>query len=281
MIYSTLTAVQQEGRKTTLTTLPPEIRCKIYDYLFDALYRVEITKSKSQSSENDNQKKNKDKHLTHTRLRARNPRTQLPPPQTKHQPHFTPLPLSLILSCKTIYRETILRLYTQTQFVFSTTRTLSRFVHAANPTTLATAIHHVELNHVMYNEPRLLAFRVFKHRADLAFYLACEDLAIACRGLRVLHVDMRIGDWPVRMALGERWSWPLLTFERYGNLLEWAGVRLRLPGWKGEERVLTDVAREVERRVMRGEAFQGREDERSKREVGGRVRAGKVLRVVF
>lgn len=131
----------------------------------------------------------------------------------------------------------------------------------------------------MYNEPRLLGFRVFKHRADLAWYCACEDLAVACKSLKVLHVNMRIWDWPIRLELGERWSWPLLVFERYGNKLDFANVRLEMCRF-GEEK-LKDVAREVEKRIMRPEAWQIREDERLARELNGRGKKGRVLKLVF
>lgn len=266
--HSTIDIQPDPRQKTTLTTLPPELRYKIYDYLF-TLYRVEVTQKTKQ----------RENRLSHTRLRPRNPNSQLSPPETKHRPDYPPLPYALVLSCKTVYRETVLRLYSQTQFSFRTTRALSRFLHTTPRSTLETALYHIELTQTMYHEPRLLAFRIFKHRADLAFYSACEDLAVRCRALRVLHVELRVGDWPVRMEVGERWSWPLLVFEKVGNRVQWARVRLSVPGWKGDR--LEGVEREVERSVLGDEAFRAREVERERVAREGRVRAGKVLRVVF
>ena len=222
------------------------------------------------------------RRLYHQPLRPRNPQTQSPFYNSYHnekqQQQQRALPLSLIRSCKTIYRETILHLYTNTQFVFSSTRALSRFLHTTSPDA-KTCIRHVELNHIMYNEPRLQHHRLFKHRSDLVWYLAVEDLAVSCKGLRVLHVHLRIWDWPIRLEVGERWSWPLLTFERYGNRVDFASVWLEM-GRFGNE-ALRRVAMEVERRVMVPERFRVREEERVAREARGNVKASRVLKLVF
>lgn len=200
------------------------------------------------------------------------------PPFSSHNRksrNYTPLPLSLILTCKTMYQETLLHLYTNTQFAFHNTRALTRFLHTTS-TQAQSAIHHIELNHTMY-EPHLLHHRLFKHRSDLAFYLSCEDLAIAATSLRVLHVNMRIWDWPIRLEVGERWSWPLLTFVRYGRALDFAKIRLEMCRF-GDEALKT-AAGEVEKKIMKAEAIREREEREIAR--AGVVRAGKVLRVVF
>lgn len=171
-----------------------------------------------------------------------------------------------------------MHLYANMQFVFNSTRALDRFLHTASAQEQE-VIQHIELNHTMYNEPRLLGFRVFKHRSDLAWYCACEDLAVACKSLKVLHISMKIWDWPIHLELGERWSWPLLVFERFGNKVDFASVALQM--CKFEEEKLKEMSREVEKRLMRSEAWQAREDERMTREVNGKVKANRVLRVVF
>lgn len=264
--------------KPSLITLPPELRWKIYNYIFQPSYRVAITRQKPKWTPSPTDTR---KRLYHTRLPYRNPKTQLNPHDSKHSQvvrRRNPLPISLIFSCKAIYHETILHLYANTQFVFNSTRALDRFLHTTSAQTQE-VIQHIELNHVMYNEPRLLRFRVFKHRSDLAWYCACEDLAVACKSLKVLHINMKIWDWPIHLELGERWSWPLLVFERFGNKVDFASVSLQM--CKFEEEKLKEMSREVEKRLMRSEAWQVREDERMARGINGKVKANRVLRVVF
>ena len=142
-----------------------------------------------------------------------------------------------------------------------------------------TCIRHVELNHIMYNEPRLQHNRLFKHRSDLAWYLAVEDLAVTCKGLRVLHVHLRIWDWPIRLEVGERWSWPLLAFERYGNRVDFADVWLEMDRFGLD--TLRSAATAVERRIMVPERFRAREEERLARRARGNLRARRTLKLVF
>lgn len=71
----------------------------------------------------------------------------------------------------------------------------------------------------------------------------------------------------------------MLTFERYGNRVDFASVWLEM-GRFGNE-ALRRVAMEVERRVMVPERFRVREEERVAREARGNVKASRVLKLVF
>ncbi|GES63030.1 hypothetical protein ATEIFO6365_0002072000 [Aspergillus terreus] len=246
--------------------LPSEIRWQIYSHLFPPR-RVEILRKRDTT---DPRRQNRYR-LYH---RARPPRRT----QTQ-QPLARPIagaarPLALALTCRTTYRETILQLYATTQFVFTATRAVARFLARTTPAAQA-AIRHVELAHVMYNEPRLSEFRRFKHRSDLAFFDVCVAMAQTWTALRVLHVDLAVKDWPIRLQVGERWSWPLVVFGQYGEGMEYVEIRLRTGRFDDDRR--REVARELEQKLMKPACFQRREEERSKQ----KKKARKVLTLVF
>lgn len=71
----------------------------------------------------------------------------------------------------------------------------------------------------------------------------------------------------------------MLTFERYGNRVDFASVWLEM-GRFGDE-VLRSVATEVERRIMVPERFRVREEERLARKARGNLKASRVLKLVF
>ncbi|KAL5364649.1 hypothetical protein BJX96DRAFT_188007 [Aspergillus floccosus] len=246
--------------------LPAEIRWQIYSHLFPPR-RVEILRKRDTT---DPTRQNRYR-LYH---RARPPRrTQ------RQQPLARPIssaarPLALALTCRTTYRETILQLYATTQFVFTATRAVARFLARTTPAAQA-AIRHVELAHVMYNEPRLSEFRRFKHRSDLAFFDVCAVMAKSWTALRVLHVDLAVMDWPIRLQVGERWSWPLVVFGQYGEGLEYVDIRLRTGRFDDDRR--REVARELEQKLMKPACFLKREEERSKLK---KKKARKVLTLV-
>ncbi|PLN78313.1 hypothetical protein BDW42DRAFT_202228 [Aspergillus taichungensis] len=253
--------------------LPAELRLKIYAYLF-TIYRVEIIRRKSKKTEGT---KKLYYRLYSKRLRPRVDKNQEKPGRW----WIKSLPMTLIFTCRSIYLDTILLLYANTQFVFATTNAMTRFIKIT-PSDAQAAIRHVELKHIMYNEPRLTEFRIYKARSDMAFYLACEDMALAFKGLRVLHVDMRIYDWPIRLEIGELWSLPLLFFGREsgtGTDIDEASVRLRMVMFSDE--ALQIIARGLEERIMGPEKFQIREDERLARKLHVLGRKTKVLRLVM
>lgn len=160
----------------------------------------------------------------------------------------------------------------------SSTKTAARFLRTTSREAQG-CIRHLELEHEMYNEPRLTEHRVFKLRSDAAWRRVCEDMAGAFSGLRVLHVQLSIWDWPIRLTVGEGWSVPLLFFGREGKgMMDFVAVRLKMSMF-GEKR-LAEVARGLEERMMDPVKFQIREDERVARELAGPVKT-RVLKLVI
>lgn len=168
--------------------LPIELRLQIYEYFF-TIHRVEILHQRRKNSDSS---KRICYRLYHHQLHPRNSTTQEAPCHIACFP-YTSLPLALMFTCKQIHNETLFLLCSTTQFIFNSTRAVVRFLSITDKSAQS-AIRHVELNHHMYNEPHLLAFRVFKHRSDFAWYLACEAISDAFTSLRILHVDMTIRD---------------------------------------------------------------------------------------
>lgn len=82
------------------------------------------------------------------------------------------------------------------------------------------------------------------------------------RGMKVLHVQLRVFDWPIRLEVGERWSVPLGFFRR-GGVVEYADVKVKME-MLSEER-LGAVGRELERRIMGEGKWVMREQERVRR----------------
>lgn len=245
--------------RSPLRRLPGEIRHKIYEYIFDT-HRVEIVRARAKDPDRPKRIRYR---LQHRQLPPRDPQTHAVPSSCGSRPApFPPLPLSLVFTCKEMYRETLLFLYSTTQFVFSSTKAIHSFLRHTAPEAQG-AIRHLELNHVMYNEPRLTAFRPFKGRSDMAWYLACHGMAHAFTSLRELHLDLTVGDWPVRLELGERWALPPLLFKGGGGL-EYVDVTLRVKMFKEEK--VRSVARQLEQALMKPEAWQRKEDERLARE---------------
>ncbi|GAQ05652.1 hypothetical protein ALT_2973 [Aspergillus lentulus] len=253
--------------------LPGELRWRIYELVFD-VQRVEVLRLRDRNPENNIKRVHY--RLYHRQLRPRDPRTHAAP---SSEGRFTcpALPIALLITCRSIYRDTLCLFYSRMQFIFNTTRTVMRFLKITSKEAQM-AIQHIELNHTMYSEPALLKFRWYKCMSDMAWYNACDDLTVYCKSLRVLHIEMYIRDWPISLQVGERRSLPLLAFARYGPRLDWVDIRLHMSSFKKDQ--LEKVAREIEEQIMDPTAFQIREDERLARELAGPVKA-KVLRLMF
>lgn len=269
-------AMVKDTRPTKLSAfqrLPGELRWRIYDLVFD-VHRVEVLRLRDKNPENNIKRVHY--RLYHRQLRPRDPRTHVAP---SNEGRFTcaPLPIALLITCRSIYRDTLCLFYSRMQFIFNTTRTVMRFLKITSKEAQM-AIQHIELNHTMYSEPALLNFRWYKCMSDMSWYNACDDLTVYCKSLRVLHISMNIRDWPISLQVGERWSLPLLAFARYGPRLDWVDIRLQMGSFKQDQ--LEKVAREIEEQIMDPTAFQIREDERLARELAGPIKA-KVLRLMF
>jgi hypothetical protein len=210
--------------------LPGELRWRIYELVFD-VHRVEVLRLRDKNPENNIKRVHY--RLYHRQLRPRDAKTRAAP---SSEGRFTcpPLPIALLITCRSIYRDTLCLFYSRMQFIFNTTRTVMRFLKITSKEAQM-AIQHIELNHTMYSEPALLNFRWYKCMSDMAWYNACDDLTVYCKSLRVLHVVMNIRDWPISLQVGERWSLPLLAFARYGPRLDWVDIRLHMGSFKKDQ----------------------------------------------
>ncbi|KAE8145214.1 hypothetical protein BDV25DRAFT_170685 [Aspergillus avenaceus] len=267
-------SLKARSKASGLLRLPAELRWQIYQYLFVPC-RVEIVRTKNKS---DDARKPAHWRLKHQRMRPREPNSQKPLASRNRRDKWPSPMINLVFSCRTIYCETVLLLYSTTQFVFNSTNTVKRFLK----TTTADAqsvVHHVELNHTMYNEPHLMEFREYKIRSDIAWYDACDQMAASFSTLKVLHIKLAINDWPIRLELGELWSMPLLQFAHYDGGLDYTGVQLQMKMFKDEK--LRAVSRALEKKIMNPKKFQIREDEEMAWELMKSVKATKALRVIF
>ncbi|RAK87901.1 hypothetical protein BO79DRAFT_150127 [Aspergillus costaricaensis CBS 115574] len=241
--------------------LPPEIRDQIYEHIFEP-HRVELIRR----SEKDPTKHPKRVYyrLYHNQLRSRNPITQqIQDPSRKTQ---LPVPIALVFTCRSIYCDTLWWLYSTTQFVFTSTKTMNRFFNTI-PSEVQPAIRHVEINQEMHSEPSLTEHRIHKVRSDWAFTMACENLVRCCSGLQVLYIYFRIRDWPMSLEIGETWSLPMMAFAEYKGKggLDVVTINLDMPRFGVQK--LKNMAKILEKRFMKPKAFQIREDERLAREL--------------
>ncbi|KAJ9223336.1 hypothetical protein DTO169C6_4382 [Paecilomyces variotii] len=256
-------------QKTLLFRLPGELRTKIYEYIFGT-YRVCIYRFRAPNTRSSKRQY----RLRHTCLPPYHPTIHDLIPRTKSTPS---IPSALVYTCREVYRETVLFLYSNTQFVFRSTKVINTFLRNT-PIVAQNAIRHLELNYIGYNEPRLTEFRKFKIRSDLAWYLACSTMAQNFISLRVLHLHITIWDRPMKLDLKERWAIPLLEFARKGGL-DHVDANLRMHMFNTDQ--LQEAARKLEKALMNPRTYQIKDDKRLAMRLQGPIRAGKVLNIVF
>lgn len=256
-------------QESLLFKLPGELRTKIYEYVFGT-YRVNIFRSRVPNAESSKRQY----CLRHTCLPPYHPKVHDLIPRTKSAPA---IPSALVYTCRDIYRETVLFLYSNTQFVFRSTKAINIFLKNT-PIVAQNAIRHLELNYIGYNEPRLTEFRKFKIRSDMTWYLACSAMAQNFTSLRVLHLHITIWDWPMKLDLKERWAIPLLVFARKGGL-EYVDAILRMHMFNNDQ--LQEAARKLEKALMNPKTYQIKDDRRLAMQLQGPAKAGKVLNIIF
>lgn len=265
------------ARKSAFQRLPNEIRQKVYDIICDT-FRVEVQYARRYNM--DRPLNAISYRLRHRQLWPRDETTQTVVSRTLSVPPWFPsLPFGLVFSCKSIYHETLLLLYSRMQFVFNSSNAIKRFLQTV-PSDAQTVIRHVEINQLMYSEPSLTRFRHWKELSDRTFIRTSHAMSEALTSLRILHVNYKIRDWPIRLTSDERWAVPLLFFcAGHDGRLEYARITLDNPRIKHDK--LEKAAKELERRMTKPEAFQMREDARLARELSGPIKAAKVLRIVL
>ncbi|KAL2824600.1 hypothetical protein BDW59DRAFT_83659 [Aspergillus cavernicola] len=303
--------------------LPPEIRNQIYSHLFPPqrvqvvrqkdtqnqfyrLYHIQLAPrdpntqhqtclpySKQSSTQVQNGRamtKTKNKNENPSSSKSLRPNTKAGPRRVREPLQTTTkkkkawqTQLALPFTSKQFFIDTLYTLYASTQFVFTSPKSLARFLDTV-PKQVQAVINHVELKHNMYNEPRMQLFREIKFRSDRNWFMLCERVANSFKELNAVHVDLRVFDAPIELSVGEAWSLPVLILGRErkkkdGKGLRFARVRLSCNRFEDDE--VRSVERELERELMDPVAMQVREDEMMARELAGTVKALRVLRVVF
>lgn len=260
--------------------LPPEIRNKIYKLVFTK-YRIQIARRRRLSKKVDN-KGACDREMDKKGLFCLQSQHLYPRDATQKisRRRVEKPPLGLFFSCKAVYLETMFHLYSNTQIVLTSVRTVHDFLRKTNPIA-KTAIRHIELYHEMYNEPALTQHRIHKERSDYSWYLACQDLSTSLTSLSAVHIHLRICDWPIKLSLDELWAKPVLLFGADGGL-DYAEIQLSMDMFRKPN--LEEVAKQVEKAIMKPNSFQIKEDMKLALELQGSegpVKARKALTIVF
>lgn len=231
----------KSGKKNPVTflDLPGEIRTKIYELSFPTT-RVEITRAPARPEEGNKRR------LTHKTLPLRGEDHQID--ETADIPKS--VPFGLVLASRQIYKETVCYLYSNTQFVFNSSKALKRFV--LKPRCACQAyVHSMELNRVVNGEPRLTFFRKFKLKGDIQWERICRVISWSFPGLKELYFDVDIHDWPIKLRLDEDWAMPILCFSEKKKV-DHAEVKLRMRMF--DDDTVKTVAGKLERKLMTDKA---------------------------
>lgn len=237
----------KSGKKRGLTflDLPGELRTKIYELSFPTT-RVEVTRAPAKSKE-DNQRR-----LTHKALAPRDEDHKI------DRNAFIPksMPFGLVMASKQVYKETVCYLYSNTQFVFHSSKALKRFVLNSRCACQA-YVRSMEIHRVVNGEPHLTFFRQFKLKGDIRWERMCRVISWTFPGLKELYFNVGIHDWPIKLRLDEEWARPILYFAE--NKVDHAEVNLRMRMFR--EDTVKAVAEKLERKLMTDEANMKDEEE--------------------
>lgn len=234
-------------KKGLLLKLPGEIRTQIYEYLLDD-YRVEVIRAKHHPR--PGRKQPHSYRLCHNKLNLRfgegfDSRYSATPP------------VQLALTCRRFYEEMLLPVYANTYFVFRSPQTVHMFLNRINRDAQC-AIRHIELYHTTYYEPKSPEHRAWKRRADSRWLETCRRLSESLPSLRTVHIDLRLGDWPIQLTLSEPWARP---FHCFRNLLD---ARVDLLTGYFHPKQTRQACKDLERAMMAPSAWKAREDKYKK-----------------
>lgn len=101
---------------------------------------------------------------------------------------FLSYPMGPDLLCKSIYSETLLMLYSATQFVFKGIRSVLRFLETVSPAAIA-VIRHVELPSEFYNKPKVALNPRNKDAIDRALKEVYSRFEKDSKSLQVLYMQ--------------------------------------------------------------------------------------------
>lgn len=231
-------------RHLTFLDLPGEIRTKIYELSFPTV-RVEVTRAPPKPKEDwvfpgDNRRR-----LTHRTLAPRGDNRKLEMDAVVPKSVF----FGLVMASKQIYKETVFYLYSNTQFVFCSSKALKRFVLMSRCACQA-YINSMEIHRAVNGEPRLTFFRKFKFKGDIHWEKMCRVISWTFPGLKELYFNLDIHDWPIKLTLDEYWARPILFFSEKG--VDFAKVNLRMGMF--DESTVKAVEEKIERKLMTKEA---------------------------
>jgi hypothetical protein len=252
-------------RKNLFFTLPGELRTKIYDYVFGQ-YRVEIIRGKW--TVHSNQKQPVYYRLYHRNLRLRNLDNYGLIDSCSKSP-----PMALVRTSSQIWRETLLYVYSNTHFVFRSSKVIKMFLNRVSEDAQR-EIRHIELDHTMYYEPELTEHRRYKLVSDVGWYSTCFRMSLAFNGLKSLHLDLDIGDWPIHLETREQWALPYRFFKNLDYVKVHLTTSFRI-GWFGRKfrnPQLWEAARQLEKEMMDETAWQIKEHERIARNLSSNMR---------
>jgi hypothetical protein len=173
-------------------------------------------------------------------------------PKKKHQsPRYhirgtftgEPTEASLLFSGRQMNREAIRYVYGRTTFCFTSFVVLRKFLKNI-PEAARTSIVSLEITHIGYGEPPLLADREWKLRHD-AKWSAVLDQVKQQTTLRQLVLDITNFDWPIQLEVREPWAKPLLALA--GDGLDRLDLTLEHDGFP-QERCIA-ATKELEKRM--------------------------------
>ncbi|ETI29223.1 hypothetical protein G647_01676 [Cladophialophora carrionii CBS 160.54] len=226
--------------------LPGEIRNRIYDLVVpEARVIVSGTHPQKQLQQ----------------LKKREPKKKHQAPRYHLQGTFAggSTEASLLFSCRQMNCEAVQYVYARTTFCFTSFVVLRKFLGTV-PEAARSSIVSLEITHIGYGEPPLLADREWKLRHD-AKWSAVLNQVKQQTALRRLVIDITNFDWPIQLEAREPWAKPLLALGADG--LDRVDVTLEHDGFPRDR--CTAAAKELENRMMTREGRkQKRQEEKRK-----------------
>lgn len=116
-----------------------------------------------------------------------------------------------MLSCRSIYTETLLQLYANMKFVFVSSGSAARFLETVTPAAKA-AIRHIELRHVTFERFGSPTRQVKTTEGDEAWRMVCERMVREFTSLRTLRIREVVDVNSDFIQVGEAWSTPYFYF---------------------------------------------------------------------
>ena len=185
--------------KYTFLDLPPEIRNKIYNFVFGE--RVVLI---------SHGKKGKDVGYLHN-IFIKKPFL----PQKEHyESHHDKTGIDLVFTCKAIYGEALPLFYSKMAFGFNCVKTIRRFLYRTPSEALA-AVTQIGVHQGGYSEPAYVSNILWKKKFDRAWIMIYHDINLLMPNLRYFALSLQVLDWPIKLRLDELWAGTILQLGSY------------------------------------------------------------------